>query len=136
MEHCKWYLHLTKGKSINAEKNENVEVRFISHTDILWSIVIYWCHGYLLVQNANCRPQNAECTPDKKCRLGTKCRLQTAEWVQNADWEFKVFFRLVCDNMSSDNLLSITQSLFRDQLSRLSALLWNIPGPFLDQNRS
>ena len=35
-------------------------------------------YGYLLVQNADCRP-------DTKCRLGTKCRLQTAEWVQNAD---------------------------------------------------
>ena len=29
---------------------------------------LYWCHGYLLVQNADCRP-------DTKCRLGTKCRL-------------------------------------------------------------
>ena len=87
---------------------------------------LYWCHGYLLVQNADCRP-------DTKCRLGTKCRLQTAEWVQNADWESKEFFRLVCDNMSSYNLPSVTQSLFRDQPSRL---LWNIPGPFFDQNSS
>ena len=82
-----------------------------------------WCHGYLLVQNADCRPD-------------TKCRLQTSEWVLNADWESKEFFRLVCDNMSSYNLPSVTQSLFRDQLSRLFALLWNTPGPFLDQNRS
>ena len=74
--------------------------------------------------------QTADCRPD------TKYRLQTAEWVQNADWESKEFFRLVCDNMSSYNLPSVTQSLFRDQLSRLFALLWNIPGPFLDQNRS
>ena len=80
--------------------------------------------------------QTTDCRPDKKYRLGTKCRLQTAEWVQNADWESKEFFRLVCDNMSSYNLPSVTQSLFRDQLSRLFALLWNIPGPFLDQNRS
>ena len=61
-----------------------------SRIGILWSIVcvvritvtknkLYWCHGYLLVQNADCRLQNAECRPD------TKCRLQTAEWVQNAD---------------------------------------------------
>ena len=60
----------------------------------------------------------------------------TAEWLQNADWESKEFFRLVCDNMSSYNLPSVTQSLLRDQLSRLFALLWNIPSPFLDQNRS
>ena len=40
---------------------------------------LYWCHGYLLVQNADCRPD-------------TKRRLQTAEWVQNADWESKEFF--------------------------------------------
>ena len=91
-----------------------------------------WCHGYLLVQNEDCRP-------DKKCRLGTKCRLQTAEWVQNADWESKEFFRLVCDNMSFYNLPSVTQSLFRgqrkkrlrDDFSRLLALFWNIPGHFL-----
>ena len=30
----------------------------------------------------------------------------------------KIFFSLVCDNMSSYNLPSVTQSLFRDQLSR------------------
>ena len=88
---------------------------------------LYWCHGYLLVQNADCRP-------DTKCRLGTKCRLQTAEWVQNADWEPKEFFRLVYDNMPSYNLPSVTQLLFRNQLSRLFALSWNIPGPHLDQD--
>ena len=31
---------------------------------------LFWCHGCLLVQNADCRP-------DTKCRLGTKYRLQT-----------------------------------------------------------
>ena len=55
--------------------------------------------------------QTADCRTDTKCRLGTKCRLQTAEWVQNAEWESKEFFRLVCDNMSSYNLSSVTQSL-------------------------
>ena len=40
----------------------------------------------------------------------------TAEWVQNVVWESKEFFRLVCDNMSSSNSPSVTQSLFRDQL--------------------
>ena len=106
---------LTKGKkSVNAERNENVE---LTHTRVfcgrlcvlcvqLTKYNLYWCHGYLLVQNAYCRP-------DKTCRLSTKCRLQTAEWVQNADWESKEFFRLLCDNMSSYNLPSVTQSLFR-----------------------
>ena len=75
---------------------------------------LYWCHGYLLVQNSDCRP-------DIKCRLGTKCRLQTVEWVQNAAWESKEFFRLVCDNMLSYNLQSVTQSLIRNQLSRFLA---------------
>ena len=49
----------------------------------------------------------ADCRPDTKCRRGTKCKLQTAKWAQNADWESKEFFRLVCDNMSSDNLPSV-----------------------------
>ena len=39
---------------------------------------LYWCHGYLLVQNTDCRL-------DTKCRPGAKCRPQTAEWVQNPD---------------------------------------------------
>ena len=69
-------------------------------------------------------------------RLGTKCSLQTAECVQNADRECKEIFRVICDNMSSYNLPTVTQSLFRDQLSRLFALSWNIPDPFRDQNRS
>ena len=49
---------------------------------------------------------------------------------------FKIFFRLIRDDMSSYNSPSVTQSLFRDHLSRLFALLWNIPFPFLDHNRS
>ena len=44
--------------------------------------------------------------------------MRTAEWVKNVDWESKEFLRLVCDNMSSHNLPSVTQSLFRVQLSR------------------
>ena len=75
---------------------------------------LYWCHGYRLVQNADCRP-------DIKCRLGTKCRLQTVEWVQNTARESKEFFRLVCDNMLSYNLRCVTQSLIRNQLSRFLA---------------
>ena len=78
---------ITKGKSVNAEKNENVE---LTHAQVFCSRLCvvritvtknkhYWCHGYLFVQNADCRLQTAECRPD------TKCRLQTAEWVQNAD---------------------------------------------------
>ena len=95
---------------------------------------LYWCHGYLLVQNADCRLQNAECRLDTKCRPVTKCRLQTGYKMQTEN--LKCFFSMVCDNMSSYNLPSITQSLFRDQLSWLFALLCNIPGLFLDQNHS
>ena len=40
------------------------------------------------------------------------------------------------NNMPSYNLPSVTQSHFRDQLSRLFALFWNIPSPFHDENRS
>ena len=43
------------------------------------------------------------------------------------------FFRLIRDNMSSNNLPSVTQSLFRVHLFLLFALFWNIPCPFLDQ---
>ena len=68
----------------------------------------------------------------KKIYKISKCRTSLVDW----------FFltrkkkSLVCDNTSSYNLPSVTQSLFRDQLSRLFALLWNIPGPFLYENRS
>ena len=71
---------------------------------------LYWCHGYLLVQNA-------DCGPDTKCRLGTKCRLQTAEWVQNADWESKEFYCLVCDNMITSHLTT-----YRASRNRFSAI--------------
>ena len=74
--------------------------------------------------------QTADRRPD------TKYRLQTAEWVQNADRESEEFLRLVYNNMSSYSLPSVTQSLFCNPPSRLFALLWNIPGPFLDENRS
>ena len=70
--------------------------------------------------------QNADCRPRTKCRLGTKCRLQTGYKMQT---EFILFFGLIRDNMSSYNLPSVTQSLFRDHLSRLFAY---IPCPFLD----
>ena len=68
--------------------------------------------------------------------------------VQNAEYKlhtghkmqtenlFLFFFGLIRDNMSSHNLLSVTKSFFCDHLSRLFALLWNIPRPFLDHNRS
>ena len=98
---------------------------------VCWRITVtknelYRCHGYLLEQIAECRVQTG-CkmyarykmqTAD--CKEGTKCRLR---------WQF---FRLVCDNMSSYNLPSVTQSLFCDQLSPLFALWWTIPGPFVD----
>ena len=37
--------------------------------------------------------------------------------------------------MPSYSLPSVTQSLFCNPPSRLFALLWNIPGLFLDENR-
>ena len=74
--------------------------------------------------------QTADRRPD------TKYRLQTSEWIQNADRESEEFLSLVYNNMSSYSLPSVTQSLSRDQRSRLFALLWKIPGPILDENRS
>ena len=78
-----------------------------------------------------CSNKNSNSNP-----VSAKCRLQTADRVQNADWEFMLFFLLIRDNMSSYNLQSITQSLFRDHFSLLFALMWNITCPFLDHNRS
>ena len=80
--------------------------------------------------------QSVDCIPGKKCRLVTKCRLQIADRVQNADWQFVLFFRVILDHMSYYNLPNVTQALFRDHLSRLFALLSNIPCLFLDRNRS
>ena len=72
--------------------------------------------------------------------FSTRCRLQTGYKMQTRykmpTEIFKIFFRLIRDDMSSYNSPSVTQSLFRDHLSRLLALLWNIPCPFLDHNRS
>ena len=77
-----------------------------------------------------CLNKNSSINP-----VSTKCRLQTADRVQNAD-QVHTVFPSERDNMSSYNLPSVTQSLFRDHLSRLFALMWNIPSPFLDHNRS
>ena len=76
--------------------------------------------------------QTADCRSGKKCRLGTKCRLQTGCKMQTEN-SYR-YFRLVRDNVTPYHLPSVTQSLFRDHLSRLFALLWNIPCPFLDHN--
>ena len=80
--------------------------------------------------------QNADCRLQTGYKMQTRLKMQTADWVQNADWEFILFFRLIRDNMSSCNLPSVTQLLFRDCLSWLFALLWKIPCPFLDHSRS
>ena len=49
-----------------------------------------WCHGYLLVQNADCRP-------DTKCRLGTKCRLQSGYKMQTENLKsFFVWYVITC----------------------------------------
>ena len=52
---------------------------------------LYWCHGYLLVQNADCRLQTADCRPATKCRLGTKCRLPPENL-----WSFFVWYLITC----------------------------------------
>ena len=72
---------------------------------VVWIAVtknkLYWCHGYLLVQNADCKP-------DKKFRLGTKCRLHTAEWVQNTEWEsfwYMITCHLTTDRASRNRVL-------------------------------
>ena len=70
--------------------------------------------GQYKMQTAD-RVQNAD------CRLGTNCRLR-----------IYTNFRRIRVNMSSYNLPRVTQLLFRHHLSRLFALLWNIPCPFLD----
>ena len=74
------------------------------------------------------------------------CRMQSADRIQNVDCRLQSGYKMLTENlkcffvwyviMSSYNLLSVTQSLFCDQLPRLFALLWNIPGLFLEQNRS
>ena len=49
-----------------------------------------WCHGYLLVKNADCRP-------DTKCRRGAKCRLQIGYKMQTEDLKsFFVWFVITC----------------------------------------
>ena len=75
----------------------------------------------------------------------TKCILQTADRIQNVDCRMQSGYKMQIENQQSffvwyvitchlTYLPSVAQSLFRDQLSRLFALLWNIPGPFQDQN--
>ena len=59
----------------------------------------------------------------------TYFRLQSGYKMQTEN--LKIFFRLMCDNMSSSNSPSVTQSLFRDQLSQLFALFWNNPDPYI-----
>ena len=86
-------------------------------------------------KNSNTNPVSAKWklqTAD--CRLGTKCRLRTGYKMHTEI--SNCFFRLIRDNMPAYNLPSVTQSLFHDHLSRLFALLCNIPCPFLDHNRS
>ena len=68
------------------------------------------------VQNADCRLQTAH-----RAQNADLVQMQTADWVQNADSEFILFFRLISDDMSSYNLPSVTQLLFRYHLSRLFA---------------
>ena len=80
---------------------KELKCRIKTHTCILWKVVcvvwitvtknkLYWCHRYLLVQNANCRP-------DTKCRLGTKCRLQSGHKMQTENLKSVfIWFVITC----------------------------------------
>ena len=84
-------------------------------------IGIITCFPNRSVQTADCRPgANCRQVQNVDCRLGTKRRQR-----------IKTIFRLIRDNMSSENIPSVTQSLFRGHLSPTLALLWNIPWLFL-----
>ena len=67
----------------------------------------------------------------KQQYLSGQYKMQTADKMQTDNL---YCFRVIGDNMSSYNLPSVM--LFRDHLSQLFVLLWNIPCPFLDQNHS
>ena len=120
------YILIKGKKSINAEENENVELTharvFCGRLCVMRITVnknkLYWSYGYLLVQNADYRP-------DTKCRLAIKCRRQTAEWVQNADSESEKCFRLVCDNMSSCNLRLILFCETKRNETKRNRFRWN-----------
>ena len=57
----------------------------------------YRCHGYLLVQNVDCRLQNTKYRPDTKYRLGKKCRLQSGYKRQTENLKcFFVWFVITC----------------------------------------
>ena len=47
-----------------------------------------------------------------------------------------IFCGMAANNTTCICVCIVFLSLFRDQPSRLFALLWEIPGPFLDENRS
>ena len=123
------FLRSTYNQHINDSGQDSLKFSFELH---------YFGPNSRLAQTKTAIPirsvQNADCRLGTKYRLGKK--MQTADWVQNANWEFHCFFRLIRDNISSYNLPSITQSLFRNHLLRLFASLWNIPFPFLDHRRS
>ena len=124
-----WGLQHTVHISIIAAKIVSPEI-FFSSSNIS---VRTWGS---LEQKSYTNPVSTKCRLQTGYKMQTRYKMQTADWVQNADWEFILFFRLIRDIMSSCNFPSVTQSLFRDYLSRLFALLWNIPSPFLDHNRS
>ena len=86
------------------------------------------------MQTADCRTQSADRIQNVDLVRNVDYRLQSGYKMQTEN--LKCFFRLACDNISSYNLTSVTQKLFHIHLSRLFALLGNIPGRFLDQSRS
>ena len=78
--------------------------------------------------------QTGDCRPDTKFGLGTKCGLQNGCKMQTENLKSFFVWHLIICHLTT--LPSVSQSLFRDQLSRLFTLFWNIPDPFLDENWS
>ena len=77
----------------------------------------------------------------RKRRQQTADRIQNVDYVQNVNCRLQSGFKMQTENLKSFFVwyvitCHLTTYLFRDQPSRLFALLWNIPGPYLDENRS
>ena len=67
---------------------------------------LYWCHGYLFVQNADCRLQTAD------------CRLQSGYKIQTENSE-KVFLQLTTYQLDLDEVIKTRNlSIIRFNISR------------------
>ena len=105
LKRCEWCLNFYKRKeSVNAEKNENVELIhsrvFCGRLCVVQITVtknkLYWCHRYPLVQNADCRLQtgyklNIDQVKNVDCRLHSGYKRQT-----EILWSFLVWYGITC----------------------------------------